>query len=169
MTAALRWQLRRAEPSSVVLIGFSGGGALAMLLAEHVPDTVAVVTIAGNLDVAAWTAHHHYAPLRQSLDPALRPALPPHVLQLHLQGGRDEVVPPAIVQRAIERQPGAVGRLYPEFDHRCCWQRAWPELLSELDRQLSSELDPAAQREDVSAQIAVARNGLVAQEGREPL
>jgi hypothetical protein len=129
-----------------------------MLLAERAPDTVAVVTLAGNLDAGAWTDHHAFAPLEGSLDPAQRPPLSPDILQIHHLAGRDESIPPTLVRRAIERQPGAEVRLHPTYDHRCCWERAWPDSLSELDRLLSgstSELEPTTQSERVHAEIRV--------------
>ena len=49
--------------SEVVLLGHSGGGAMALLIAEQLPNVTAVVTIAGNIDTEAWTQHHGYTPL----------------------------------------------------------------------------------------------------------
>ncbi len=124
-------------PEGLVLIGFSGGGALAMLMAERLPETRAVVTVAGNLDPGAWTAHHGFVPLRASLDPSQRPPLPPGVPQLHLLGGRDRAVPPALVGPALARQRAAHAWLYPRFDHACCWEEAWPDALDELAAALA--------------------------------
>lgn len=42
----------------LVLVGYSGGGAVAALLAEQRLDVVRLITIAGNLDHRAWTSHH---------------------------------------------------------------------------------------------------------------
>jgi pimeloyl-ACP methyl ester carboxylesterase len=129
----------RAEHGArgLILIGHSGGGALAMLLAARLPSTRAVVTLAGNLDVAAWARHHGQAPLVHSLDPARRPPLSSDVVQLHLLGGRDRVVPPELVREAIARQPGAQGRLYPDQGHRAGWTRVWPGVLDELEAALA--------------------------------
>ena len=82
-----------ARYNKVVLIGHSGGGALAMLVAEKLPGVVAVVTVAGNRDTEAWIAHHNYTPLRGSLNPAKRPPLNASVKQLHLVGSEDKVIP----------------------------------------------------------------------------
>ncbi len=136
LARALAALLAEHGKREVVLIGHSGGGALAMLLAERVPETRAVVTLAGNLDVGAWQRHHGFLPLEGSLDPAARPPLPARIFQLHLLAGRDARVPPALVQAAIARQPDARVRVFPRFDHGCCWAEVWPQVLSELAREL---------------------------------
>jgi pimeloyl-ACP methyl ester carboxylesterase len=51
MQAALERILASGHFDGVVLIGYSGGGTLAMLLAARVPETRGVITIAGNLDI----------------------------------------------------------------------------------------------------------------------
>jgi dienelactone hydrolase len=120
----------------VVFIGHSGGGALAMLLAERHPRTRAVLTLAGNLDTTAWARHHGYTPLRHSLNPAERPPLPAAILQRHYLGGADRHVPPGVVKRfAATRSRGEVIEV-AGFDHVCCWEDRWPEMLAELDRAL---------------------------------
>ena len=120
----------------VVLIGYSGGGTLAMLLAERLDSTVAVVTLAGNLDVAAWTAHHGLPPLDGSLDPATRPPLPQTIRQLHLAGGRDRVVPPSLIAAALAAKDGPPLQILPDFDHACCWSEVWPDVLAEVHHAL---------------------------------
>jgi hypothetical protein len=131
MATALRPHLRAANADRVVLIGYSGGGALAMLLAARVAETLAVVTVAGNLDTDAWTAHHRYVRLTGSLNPAAQPPLPPRLHQRHYVGTRDRVVPPSILDGAVES--ATVVRV-PGFDHVCCWTRIWPSILADLAR-----------------------------------
>ncbi len=120
----------------VVLIGHSGGGTLAMLMAPRLPQVEAVVTVAGNLDVAAFTEHHGFGAFTGSLDPAALPPLPERVRQMHLVGGRDEVVPPAIVEAAIRRQPGARRVNSPENGHNEGWVTVWPNVLEVLEDEL---------------------------------
>jgi dienelactone hydrolase len=128
---------RSAGAEGLVLLGFSGGGTLSMLVAERLPEVQAVVTVAANLDVGAWVEHHDFEPFVASLDPAQRPALDPRVVQVHLAGEDDRVVPPALVRDAVADQPSARFEVLAGFDHACCWLDVWPGILAELSRELA--------------------------------
>lgn len=131
MRVVVRRLLDTYGAKRLVLIGHSGGGTLAVLLAPSFDETVAVITVGGNLDVRAWAQWHGYAPLDASLNPVDLPPLPARIRQLHLVGGRDGNVPPDIATRAIERL-GSTAIVYPRFDHACCWERQWPDVLRQL-------------------------------------
>lgn len=120
-----------------VLIGHSGGGTLAMLLAGRLQNVVAVVTLAANLDHRAWTEALGYLPLDRSLNPVDQSALPARLIRWHFAGGKDTQVPAQIVARAAEWDKGSTFFLEPEFDHSCCWQTIWPEILRNLEAQLT--------------------------------
>jgi hypothetical protein len=117
----------------VVLIGYSGGGVLAVLMAAQVPSTVAVITIAADLDTDAWTSAHGYSPLDGSLNPAALPALPSSIREWHLVGDRDTVVPPGLNTRYFDRIDTRLVWHFPEFDHVCCWEEHWPDLLTRIE------------------------------------
>jgi hypothetical protein len=95
MQSVLEQLIDRHGIKQLVLIGHSGGGALAMLLAERIPQTETVVTLAGNLDTEAWTEKHGYSVLVGSLNPAQRPPLPQAINQLHFRGIEDRNLPAA--------------------------------------------------------------------------
>lgn len=116
----------------LILIGYSGGGVLAMLLAERLEATRTLVTIAANLDIDAWTELHDYTPLGNSLNPARQPPLPPSIRQFHLAGGKDERVPPQIIETVSASQTESELLLYPEFDHTCCWTEIWTDVLDQI-------------------------------------
>ena len=132
-SAAIDRLKRRSGAATVALVGYSGGGAVAALVAARRGDVSYLITVAGNLDPAAWTRHHELAPLSGSLNPAdaadaLR-ALP----QTHFVGADDEIVPRLIAASYLARLGnGAPARLVvvPDADHDCCWVEAWPRLLS---------------------------------------
>jgi hypothetical protein len=131
MVAALRSYLTMQPFRRVVLIGYSGGGTIAWLMATSVPETIAVVTVAANLDTDEWARIHGYSALTGSLNPALLPELPPTILQLHYVGGRDQNVPPSIVRSFAHNHHGAHVVEVADFGHVCCWIERWPQLLAE--------------------------------------
>lgn len=123
----------------LTLIGHSGGGTLATLLAAYPLPISTLVTLAGNLDTDAWTQHHHYSPLDGSLNPANMPPLAKHIRQIHLQGGQDHNVPVELAQRYAAHQPNALFQTYPDFDHSCCWEKHWPMLLDMFATDLTKQ------------------------------
>lgn len=123
----------------ILLVGYSGGGTLAALMARTMPHVVGLVTIAGNLDPQAWARWHAYLPLTGSLDPALEPP-PPSLPQWNLVGGRDFNVPYRLLETYLANSPSALIWRYPNFDHVCCWVRAWP---AAFDRLLAGLYGPA--------------------------
>ena len=138
VAAAIRDAMRRASASEARLVGYSGGGALAVLVAERLERVGGVTTIGANLDVDAWTKHHGYLPLERSLDPARSPR--PHPWpELHLQGERDENVPPNTTDAYFERYPDAQRRVLAGFDHACCWVEAWPDIGQIRDQPQSTQ------------------------------
>jgi pimeloyl-ACP methyl ester carboxylesterase len=132
MTAALSRYVQTHRFDVVVLIGYSGGGVLARLMAERLPQARMLVTIAANLDTDAWIRRHGYTPLFDSLNPAERPPLPPDFPQVHLIGSRDKNIPPAAARSALAPSgPRTFIRELPS-DHACCWEALWPEVLESL-------------------------------------
>ena len=132
MAAAARRLLSVTGHAEIVWLGYSGGGALAMLLAARLPETAGVVTVAANLDVDGWAEMHGHSRLAGSLSPALRPPLPLRIYQRHYAGGRDQVVPPEIVAGG-GILPETL-RVIPEYDHVCCWVELWPRVLDEVEQ-----------------------------------
>lgn len=47
----------------LTFVGYSGGAAVAALVAARRNDVGRLITVAGNLDHRAWTAYHHLSPL----------------------------------------------------------------------------------------------------------
>ena len=124
----------------IILIGHSGGGTLAMLLAARRNDVVGVMTLAGNLDINAWADYHGYTPLELSLNPADEPALHDGIAQRHFIGEEDLIVNAQMLSHAIERQPpGTRLEVIENADHDCCWDEDWPHLLEQFEESIQIE------------------------------
>lgn len=130
MAAGLQAFLRAEPHPGLVFLGHSGGGALALLLARHFPSTLAVATVAGNTDIDVWADHHGYSRLQGSLNPADFGA--GGFAEFHYLGGKDETIPPPLFQPVLSKRLGAQVRTVAGFDHVCCWNTLWPEILADL-------------------------------------
>ena len=131
MTAAIRRVMTSRGYDRISFFGHSGGGTLAMLLAERFPAAKTIVTIAANLDIDAWTDYHGQPSLTASLNPASRPPLDDTVLQRHYVGGHDSIVPAAIVKRGVQGLNAEL-IVVDGYDHVCCWTEMWPEILADV-------------------------------------
>jgi hypothetical protein len=122
----------RARAQRLVLIGYSGGGTLAALLAARRDDVDAIATIAAPLDVDAWVRHHAISPVEGALDAAALTALG-RTRQIHVTGTDDWQVPPNLTGAYLRRLPAREQvRLVemPRHNHDCCWVESWPGLLA---------------------------------------
>jgi pimeloyl-ACP methyl ester carboxylesterase len=137
MTTAVARIIETQPASRVVLIGYSGGGVLAALIAERLNSVDALVTIAANLDIDAWTQHHGFSPLAESHNPARMSGQRLSLRHLHWVGASDDNVPPASQAVMRARVPWAEFRELADFDHRCCWLETWPARLGEITVLLS--------------------------------
>lgn len=126
---------QRYGASRLVLVGYSGGGAVAALLAARRADVVALITVAGNLDHLAWTSLHGIRPLEASLNPIDQAGRLARLRQSHLVGEQDRVVPADLVRAFVAKQgSGAQATVIvePGFGHACCWAQQWPRLWTSL-------------------------------------
>lgn len=133
------------DAPGVVLVGFSGGGAVAALAAAQRSDVLALATVAGNLDHVSWTDHHRVTPLHGSLNPADAAGQLTRLPQIHFVGDRDRVVPRLVVESFIQRLgPGHLAQLkiVHGADHICCWDQNWPEFRNLLESIIEAEAPP---------------------------
>lgn len=126
MDQALSQLKQRVGARHLRLVGYSGGGVLATLLAQRRTDVAQLVTLAAPLALREWERLLQLSPLQGSLDPLDGPT--PQAPALHLSGEEDAVVPTAVTAHFVARHGGRLQRL-PGFDHQCCWVQHWPALL----------------------------------------
>ena len=127
----------KAGAQKIVLVGYSGGAALSMLISARRQDIIEIVTVAGNLDIDAWTSYHQLRPLRGSLKPLAFINQIQAIPQIYFVGGRDRVVPASLTEDWTKRYPVAIYPkiiVLPENDHVCCWVEQWPHLWKQISR-----------------------------------
>jgi pimeloyl-ACP methyl ester carboxylesterase len=127
--------IHRFGATRLTLVGYSGGGAIAALVAASRPDVVLLITVAGNLDHDDWTSYHNILPMTGSENPANQTANLRNIPQRHYAGGKDRNIPPELAMRFLARfPPGQRPALIVEsgFDHHCCWAESWPRIYSEI-------------------------------------
>ncbi|MCK9294674.1 MAG: alpha/beta hydrolase [Desulfobulbaceae bacterium] len=113
------------------LVGYSGGGAIAALVAARRSDVTSLITVAGNLDHQAWTRKHGVPPLSGSLNPADEWQAISTLQQIHFVGGRDTVISSDIFASFASHFPARSRPelvIIPDADHVCCWVERWPQL-----------------------------------------
>lgn len=136
MNEAVSHYAARAPGGALHLIGYSGGGTLAVLIAAQRNDIASIRTVAGNLDVAEVMRLHAVSPMPLSqnpIDEAFRVAAIP---QIHFSGGADRIVPPAIAERFRRAAGGTCvqTQIIAGMSHEGRWDERWPSLLAELPR-----------------------------------
>jgi pimeloyl-ACP methyl ester carboxylesterase len=113
------------------LIGYSGGGALAILIASQRADIASIRTVAGNLDLYSMDKIHDTTPLSESLDPLAVAKQVRHIPQLHFVGGKDHIVP-EIVAKNFVKEAGLDANavvVINKASHNTQWDKHWPQLL----------------------------------------
>lgn len=116
------------------LVGYSGGGALAVLLAAGRTDVVELVTVAANLDLAAWAELHSLAlPPRWQNPVDVAPAVA-HIPQTHITGSDDANTPPWLCRWFLSRMGNASRArclVLEGADHHHGLAEAWPGVVAD--------------------------------------
>lgn len=110
------------------LVGYSGGAALALLLAAQREDVTQVQTLAGNLSPRLWAQLKGLSSLDGSLDPLDYRDRLAAIPQRHLVGDADDVVPASLTKAYLQQlSPYACSQLAlsPATDHQQGWGTAW--------------------------------------------
>lgn len=112
------------------LVGFSGGGTVAALLALGRDDVTSLTTVASPLDIDAFTSIHGVSPLSGSLNPAENAPALAALPQIH---GEDDEIVPAEINRAFLARMGETRCTalvtVPDMNHHD-WAVIWPSLMA---------------------------------------
>ena len=123
----------KAGVKSVELIGYSGGAAIAILIASRRNDVSSIRTVAGNLDPKALCDYHKVSRLDGSMDPIDAAQKVADIPQRHFVGAKDKIVPPVIAE-SFARKEGDTNlqniTMVKDATHSSGWRDRWKELLS---------------------------------------
>lgn len=123
-----------APGQKIELIGYSGGAAVALLVAARRHDVTSIRTIAGNVDNDAFTTLHGLSAMSSSLDPHNVAKALAGIPQRHFVGGDDEVITPKIGESYLAAMGDtrcAALVTIPHVSHGDGWVQRWRELLSQ--------------------------------------
>ena len=132
MNQAVSTYAAKVPGQPIHLVGYSGGGAIAILIAARRSDVASLRTVAGNLDVAEVNRLHKVSAMPQSLNPIDVAAQVRTVAQVHFSGADDPIVPSLIAQRFIDAVGGhcTTLRVVPGMGHESDWAQHWASLLT---------------------------------------
>ncbi|MBH3340137.1 alpha/beta hydrolase [Pseudomonas mendocina] len=125
---ALDMLKQRYRSEQLELIGYSGGAALALLLAARRDDVSAVQSLAGNLSPRLWAAQQRLSPLHGSLEPLDYRQRLQRLPQRHLVGMQDRNVPANLAERwqqYLGDSPCIEIEQLAGLDHYNGWTDAW--------------------------------------------
>lgn len=125
-------QLNHSMPFD--LVGFSGGGAMAVLVSARNNNARSILTIAANLDLETFVRYHnmHMDHLSGSLNPMHYVSQVQDIPQLHLFGSKDKIVPSIIGSKFIKKASSKCVQIkvMPGVEHNYHWSKYWDEILS---------------------------------------
>ncbi len=121
----------QTHTQKINLIGYSGGAAVAVLLAERRSDVASLRTVAGNLDHVYVNKIHQVDLTPESLN-AIEVANEISLIpQLHFVGLQDKVIPKEVALRFIGQQTSAKcsALIAVQASHYAGWVEQWQKLL----------------------------------------
>lgn len=134
MDQAIGQTVKNNGSPGIHLIGYSGGGAVAALVAARRQDVKTLRTVAGNLDPAGLNQYHEVSLLdEESLDPMEVAGKLSAIPQNHFIGTDDPIVPEFLAENFLKRSgKSACIHIVPVegADHVNGWTEAWPRLLA---------------------------------------
>jgi hypothetical protein len=124
----------RAKANRIHLVGYSGGGAVAALLASRRKDIVSLRTVAGYMDHVSLNRRINVSPLKGSLDPIRAAPYLKSIPQIHYTGNKDERIPGWVAKNFIK----AVGNnactsiRKVNATHGDGWEKVWSRVWSKI-------------------------------------
>lgn len=123
-----------AKAKNIHLVGFSGGGGIAILVAAKNKKVKDIITIAGNLDVEEFVKYHKNIPCIGSLNPIDYAEKVKNIPQMHFVGSKDSRVPFFIADSFVRKSNSSCVkyRIIEGKTHSKGWIDDWSELLANI-------------------------------------
>ena len=123
---------RKVGSEELSMVGFSGGAAIACLVAARRNDVGSIRTVAGNLDPDAVNVFHKVSKLKGALNPMGVAVRLIGIPQRHFIGGHDKIIPPSITSDFAKKSGDFIKKtitVVPEAEHNKGWAERWVGLL----------------------------------------
>ncbi|ACS85676.1 alpha/beta hydrolase family protein [Musicola paradisiaca] len=132
MNQAISNYVQQMSAPGINMVGYSGGGNVAALIAARRTDVRSLRTVAGNLDHYAVNQYHQVSAMPESenaVDIAQHIASIP---QIHFSGSEDSIVPTWIARRFVSLEGGNCSQVHmvEGMEHTSAWNEIWPTLLA---------------------------------------
>ncbi|MBL8637910.1 MAG: alpha/beta hydrolase [Alphaproteobacteria bacterium] len=115
------------------LIGYSGGGNIAGLLASRRQDILSLRTVAGNVDNNAFTKFHGVSSMPESLNMADVVEQIATIPQIHFVGEKDPIIPKSLAEGLKQKAPlqNCIQiQVVKDNTHMDGWEENWSRLLN---------------------------------------
>ncbi|PKQ38963.1 alpha/beta hydrolase [Pseudomonas sp. YY-1] len=130
LDTAISHYASRTPGQRIHLTGYSGGAAVAVLVAAQRQDIATLRTVAGNLDHDTVNRWHQVSLMPESLNPINVTAQVAHIPQIHFSGADDKIVPLSVAQLFASRVGACAHvQVVDELSHEGDWATYWPQLL----------------------------------------
>jgi len=117
--------------STIRLIGYSGGGGIAALIAARRQDVDEFVSVSANLNYKLFTQIHNLSPMNGSIDPITVAKQIGSIPQIHYVGADDKIVPRQIALSFSDKV-----RVINNVSHDN-WPDKWAQILRTVNHDLS--------------------------------
>ena len=116
---------------SIRLIGYSGGGGIAALIADRRADVSEFVSVSGNLNYKLFTQTHNLSPMNGSIDPITVANQIDSIPQIHYVGADDKIIPRQIALSFSDKV-----KVINNVSHDN-WPDKWAQILKTVNHDLS--------------------------------
>jgi alpha/beta superfamily hydrolase len=134
MDSAVSSLKEAAQAPSVSLAGYSGGAAVAVLIAARRDDVASLRTICGNLDCAEVSRYNKVSLLAGSLDPIDAAEKVAMIPRRHFIASADKIIPFSATEKFADKTGDITHKSISIIEgttHYSGWGEKWRRLLSE--------------------------------------